>query len=118
MRRGPAEILVEISFVSRVPITNGRSYYYIQMSRPPHPDPRYRGGLQCAGAGDFGQTNSDYAAGQRVTQSVFENLSCRGVARGDVTLVTTTGPSAPAPMPAVPGQSVGRDVGRFNFTIP
>lgn len=67
---------------------------------------------------DFGQTNSDYAQGQRVSQWFFESLSCRGTAHGNVTLVSTTGPSAPAPEPAVSGQSVGREVGRFRFRVP
>ena len=115
----PAETLVQISFISRVPITNGHSYYYVQMSRAPYPDPRYRTGLECgAGASDFGQTSSDYAAGQRVTFSMFENLSCRGPVHGDVSLVINTGPSTQAPTPAVRGQSIGRQVGDFAVKIP
>ena len=112
-------MLVTISFISKVAITNGHSYYYIQMSRAPYADPRYNTGLECGpNAGDFGQTNSDYAAGQRVTQSFFEDLSCRGPVHGDVSLVIATGPTSGAPTGAVPGQSVGRDVGRFNLNIP
>jgi len=118
MSRQPAQVLVQISFVSHLAITNGHSYYYFQMNRPPYPNPRYPSNLECAGAGDFGQTNSDYAAGQRVTFSEFENLSCMGPVRGDVSLVINTGPSTPAPTPAIPGQSVGRDVGHFRFKVP
>jgi hypothetical protein len=115
----PAETLVQISFISRVPITNGHSYYYVQMSRAPYSDPRYHTGLGCgAGASDFGQTNSDYAAGQTVTFSMFENLSCRGPIRGSVSLVINTGASTQAPTPAVRGQSIGREVGHFTVTIP
>jgi hypothetical protein len=74
--------------------------------------------LVCAGAGEGGETNSDYAAGQRVVQWIFENLSCQGIAHGNVTLVTATGPSAPAPIPALPGQSAGREVGHFSVKVP
>ncbi|MGB0095278.1 MAG: hypothetical protein WBP81_22415 [Solirubrobacteraceae bacterium] len=89
------------------------------MSRAPYSDPRYPTGLECgAGASDFGQSNSDYAAGQRVTFSMFENLSCRGPVHGDISLVINTGPSTPAPTPAVRGQSIGRDVGHFTVNIP
>ncbi|MDQ6692465.1 MAG: hypothetical protein M3Z13_06830, partial [Candidatus Dormibacteraeota bacterium] len=118
MSRGPAQVLVQIRFVSRIAIENGHSYYYFEMNRPPYSNPRYPSGLQCAGAGDFGQTNSDYAAGQQVTLSMFESLSCMGPVKGDVSLVITTGPSRPAPTPAVRGQSAGRDVGHFSFTLP
>ena len=119
MRGGPAETLVQLSWISRVAITNGHSYYYVQMSRAPYTDPRYRPGEECgSGAADFGQTNSDYAAGQRVVFSMLEPLTCRGPVHGNVTLVITTGPSQPAPMPAVHGQSVGREVGHFSFRVP
>jgi hypothetical protein len=119
MSRGPAESLVQISWVSRVAISNGHSYYYVQMGRAPYTDPRYRPGEQCGGgAGDFGQTNSDYAAGQRIVFFMFEPLTCRGPVRGNVTLVITTGPTQPGPMGAVRGQSVGREVGHFGFTLP
>jgi hypothetical protein len=119
MSHGPAQTLVQVSFLSHVAITNSHSYYYIQMSRAPYQDPRYPTGLSCnPGSSDFGQTNSDYAAGQRVTFSMFENLSCRGPVHGDVSLVIDTGPAAPAPMPAVKGQSIGREVGHFTIDIP
>ena len=49
---------------------------------------------------------------------MFENLSCRGPVHADVSLVINTGPSAPAPMPAVKGQSIGREVGHFTIDIP
>ena len=121
MARNPAQVLVVISFISRVAITSGRSYYFLQSSRPPHPDPRYlTPGEHCGnyGGSDFGQTNSDYAKGQRVTQWFFEGLSCRGTVHGNVTLVSITGPSTPAPEPAMAGQSVGREVGHFSFNVP
>jgi hypothetical protein len=122
MSQGPAQVLVLISFVSKVPITNGHSYYYIQMTRAPHTDPRYAHGAdaeQCGPAnGDGGQTNSDYREGQLVEQYFFENLSCRGPVHGDVSLVITRGPTAPAPTGAEPGLSVGREVGRFNVNVP
>jgi hypothetical protein len=120
MRGAAPEVLVVVSFISRTAITNGHSYYYLQMTRAPQPDPRYlRFSEECGGgASDFGQTNSDYAKGQQVTQWFFENLSCRGIVHGNVTLVSITGPATPAPMPALRGQSVGREVGHFSFTVP
>jgi hypothetical protein len=114
---GPPSALLTITFTSRTAVTTGRSYYYISFGNPPHHDPRYRFSA-CAGGGQFGQTNSDYAAGQRVVQSMFVPLGCEGTARGDVTLVIQNGPAQAAPMPAVPGQSVGREVGSFNFVVP
>lgn len=122
MSHGPAQTLVVISFISKVPITNGHSYYYTQMTRAPHTDPRYargRNAEQCGpNNGDFGQTNSDYRPGQLVKQYFFENLDCRGPVHGNVSLVITKGPTAPAPTGAVPGQSIGREVGRFSFNVP
>jgi hypothetical protein len=119
-RRLPAPVpqaLVIFGFTSRVAVKNGHSYFYYDVKRPPHPDPRY-GRLACAGSSDFGQTDSDYAAGQRVVLWSFEGLSCRGVARGNITLVITTGPTAPVPTPAASGQTVGREVGHFSFKVP
>ena len=122
MSREPAQVLVMISFVSKVPITNGHSYYYIQTTRAPYTDPRYArhgDGEECGpGAGDFGQTNADYSKGQLVKHYVFENLSCRGPVHGNVSLVITTGPTAPVPTGALPGQSVSRQVGTFSFNVP
>lgn len=119
MSHGPAQILVQVSFVSRVAITNSHSYYYLQMSRAPYQDPRYPVVLSCnAGRGEFAQSNSGHSAGQRVTFSMFENLSCCGPVHGDVSVVINTGPSAPAPMRPVRGQSIGRDVGHFTIDIP
>jgi hypothetical protein len=116
LQGGPPSALILMSWISRVPVTNGHSYYYFTISRPPHPNPRY-GRLACAGSSDFGQTDSDYAAGQRITQWTFENLSCQGVAHGKVSLVIDTGPATPAPMPPG-GPSVGREVGNFSVNIP
>jgi hypothetical protein len=114
---GPPSALLTISFTSRVAVTTGRSYYYISFGNPPHHDRRYQFSA-CAGGGQFGQTNSDYAAGQRVVQSMFVPLGCRGAAHGTVTLVIQNGPAQAAPMPAVAGQSVGREVGSFGFAVP
>lgn len=122
MSHGPAQVLAVISFVSKLPITNGHSYYYIQMTRAPYTDPRYaRGGNgEACGPqnGDFGQTNADYRRGQIVEQYFFENLGCRGPVHGDISLVITRGPASPAPMGAAPGLSIGREVGRFSFNVP
>jgi hypothetical protein len=113
---GPPSVLVVFSFISRVAVTNGHSYYYFTINRPPRINPR--NGQPVCGGGGFGETLRDYSAGERVVEWSFENLRCPGRARGTVTLVITTGPSAPAPMPAVHGQSVGREVGNFTFTVP
>lgn len=59
-----------------------------------------------------------YGAGERVTVGFFEPLTCHGIGHGNVTLVIATGPSEPAPIPAVSGQSVGREVGHFSVTLP
>lgn len=113
---GLPSALVVISWISRVSITSGHSYYYFRINRPPHFKPRY-GSITCAGSGDFGQTNSDYAVGQRVTEWMFEPLSCQGDARGNVSLVVDRGPASPGPMPAG-GPSGGREVGTFSVEIP
>jgi hypothetical protein len=53
---------------------------------------------------------------------VSERTCSKWVARypvhGDVSLVINTGPSAPAPMPAIKGRSIGREVGHFTIDIP
>ena len=120
--RGTAHVLVVISFVSKVAITDGHSYYYFEMTHAPHTDLPYArdgNGVECGrGARDFGQTNSNYREGQRVTQYVFENLSCRGQVLGNVSLVVTTGPATPAPTNALRGQSIRRNVGQFSFNVP
>ena len=58
-----------------------------------------QGNFECFYGGSGDPTNVDYKAGARVTQSQFVALQPRGVIHGDVSLVITTGPSAPAPSP-------------------
>ena len=58
-----------------------------------------QGNFECFYGGSGDPTNVDYQAGARVTQSQFVALQPRGVIHGDVSLVITTGPSAPAPSP-------------------
>lgn len=126
MHGGPPQGLVVITFTARVPVTNGHRYYYIQMCNPPDPTrpvPRWfqrlaRKSFLCYSGGSGGETNVDYTAGQRVTHSEFIDLNKHGVIPGDVSLVTTTGPSQPGPAPAAPGQSIGRDVGHFSLRVP
>jgi hypothetical protein len=104
-RLPPAALLV-VSFISRVAITTGRSYYYVTYSTAPNGTPR------CGGT-NFGPTHSDYAAGQRVVFTTFVVLACPGVAHGDVTLKIADGATAP-----FPGAGAGREVGHFTFTVP
>ncbi len=108
------QALLVVSFTSRVAITSGHSYYYLNLL-PPFRHGRYP---RCAGGGIGDPTSSDYTAGQRVTQTFFYALHCHGVIRGNVTLVMTTGPTAPSPSGATPGESVGREVGRFAIMVP
>jgi hypothetical protein len=122
-QRIPAQpsVLAVISFVSRVAITNGQRYYYIQTTAPPTPDPRYANGGQCHGrelsGSNFLQTSSDYRAGQVVTDYDLENLACGGPVHGNVQLVSTNRPTPPGSTPPGAGQSV-REVGHFSFTVP
>lgn len=127
MRSEPAQGLVVSSFTSRVAVTNGQSYYYIQTCNPPPNGssriPRWfqrlsRKTFLCFYGGSGDPTDADYKAGTRVTNSEFVALQPRGVIHGDVSLVITTGPTAPSPSPAAKGQSVGRGVGHFTINAP
>jgi hypothetical protein len=108
---------VVIIWISRVAVTNGRSYYYYAVSSP---NPEGSDTVTACGAGQYSdQTDSDYTAGQRVVESFFVPLTCHGTSHGNVTLVITTHPSTPAgAVPATPGQSIGREVDHFSFRIP
>jgi hypothetical protein len=108
------QALLVVSFTSRVAVANGHRYYYLNVL-PPSRHGRY---LPCARNGIGDQTTSDYRAGQRVTQFFFFARGCRGVIHGDVSLVITTGPTAPSPTGAARGESVGRRVGRFAIGVP
>jgi len=120
------EGLLVVSFTARVAVTNGHSYYYIQTCDPPNAHsqiPRWfqrlsRKNFECFYGGSEAPTSVDYKAGARVTQSQFVSLQPRGVIHGDVSLVITTGPTAPTPSPATKGQSIGRDVGHFALQAP
>jgi hypothetical protein len=114
---GPPSALVIISWISRVPVKSGHSYYYYTINSPPLN--RYDVVTACGASQASDQTDSNYTAGQRVVQSFFVPLTCHGVTHGNVTLVTTTAPFTPAgAMPAVRGQSVGREVGHYSLRIP
>jgi hypothetical protein len=127
MRSQVPQGLVVISFTSRVAVTNAQSYYYIQLCYPP-PNanshiPRWfqrlsRKTFECFFGGLGDPTDIDYKAGAHITNSELIGLRPRGVIHGDVSLVITTGPAAPAPSPATKGQSVGRDVGHFTINMP
>ena len=119
--------LVKISFTARVAVTNGHSYYYIQMcDLPPNARSRIplwfkrlaRKHFECYFGGSGGPTNADYKARTRITDYEFVDLRQRGVIHGDVSLVITTGPNPSTFSPAAKGQSIGRDVGHFTINVP
>ena len=124
-RLGPDTGLAVIHFTARVAVTNGDSYYDIQICNPTggRPIPRWfkrltRRTFLCFYGGSDGPTESDYTAGTRITYTESVPLRPAGVVHGDVSLVITTGPSQPGLSPATPGQSVARDVGHFTITVP
>ncbi len=117
--------MLVIRFTARIAITNGHRYSYIHTCKPASGRriPEWFQRLshrkfQCFYGGQGGPTESDYKAGTRITYTQSVPLHPAGVVHGDVSLVNTTGPSQPGPPPAVPGQSVGRDVGHFTVRIP
>jgi hypothetical protein len=91
----PPSLLVTVSFVSRVAITNSRSYYYFDFQNP-GPEAPGEPSICDRNDGQFGGTYSDYRIGQRVEDTQFVP-ACRGVVQGSVTLVTDTSPTIPAP---------------------
>lgn len=116
---GPPSALVVFSWISRVAVTNSRSYYRFTFIPPRVSRNPGEQTSKCGTSGQaFGQTTSDYKAGQRVARWFLVPLTCHGAAHGNVSLVITTGPSAPFPEPPPQGQSVARDVGHFTAIVP
>jgi hypothetical protein len=107
---GPPELLVKISFPSRVAIPNSGSWYETELTFP-----RRRG---CTTGGSGGPTNSDIRAGQRVVQNMFVPYSCPGTVRGTVTYVPTVGAASSMPVTGLPGQGHSIPVARFSFRVP
>jgi hypothetical protein len=112
---GPPQLLLVIQFTSRIAITNFDSHYEINTSDPSDPT-----NPQCpsAGASNFGPTQTNLRAGQRVRYTTFVNPQCRGISHITVGLVTVNGPSGAMPVPGLPGQSAEIPVGKTSFRIP
>jgi hypothetical protein len=111
------ELLVLITFRTRIAITNYDRHYEIQTTRPTDP-----ASSSCpegaSGGGTFGPSDSDYQVGQEVISPEFIDAGCRGVYRVKVGLVSTDGPSGSMPVPGLPGQSAEVPVGETTFKIP
>ena len=111
----PPEMLLVVEFTARAAVTNFDSHYEINTSDPNDPGkPRCPG----AGAGQFGPTQQNLRAGQRVRYTEFVNRSCPGLSRITVGYVTVDGPSGAAPVPGLPGQSAEIPVGKATVAIP
>jgi hypothetical protein len=90
MRGGPPELLLVVDFTARVAVTNFDSHYEINTSDPYDP-----GNPTCPGpgAGNFGPTQTNLRAGQRVRYTEFVNPTCRGISHITIGFVTVDGPS-------------------------
>jgi hypothetical protein len=115
MRFGPPELLLVVEFTARVAVTNFDSHYEINTSDPADP-----GNPRCpsAGASQFGPTQRNLRAGQRVRYTEFVDRACPGRSRVTVGYVTVDGPSGDEPVPGLPGQSAEIPVGQTTFVIP
>jgi len=107
---GWPSLLVEISFTSRVAITDSHSFYEFNLTMP-----RSR---TCTTGGNFGPTNYDIRTGQRVSSRMFVPYRCPGIVRGSVSYVPLVGPATAMPVPGLPGQGTAIPVGSFAFRVP
>jgi hypothetical protein len=107
---GWPSLLVRISFVSRIAIPDSRSFYEFNLEMPHS--------ATCTTGGTGGPTNSDIAAGQRVSTNMFVPYRCPGVVKGTVSYVPLVGPATSMPVAGLPGQGRAVLVGRFNFSVP
>ncbi len=107
---GWPSLLVEISFTSRVAITDSHSFYEFNLTMP-----RSR---TCTTGGENGPTNADIRAGQRVSTRMFVPYRCPGIVRGSVTYVPLVRAATAMPVPGLPGQGTAITVGTFSFRIP
>jgi hypothetical protein len=112
---GPPELLLVVEFTARAAVTNFDSHYEIDTSDPS--DPRDRS-CPVAGASQFGPTQRNLRAGQRVRYTEFVDRGCPGETRVSVGYVTVDGPSGDEPVPGLPGQSGEIPVGHTTFEIP
>jgi hypothetical protein len=111
------ELLVLISFRTRIAITNYDRHYEIQTTAAKSANnPRCPGGG--GGGGTFAPSDSDFRVGQKVLSPEFIAAECHGVYHVTVGLVSTNGPSGSTPVPGLPGQSAEVPVGETNYVIP
>ena len=115
MRLGPPELLLVVEFTARAAVTNFDSHYEINTREPLAP-----GNPKCPGAGasQFGPTQTNLRAGQRVRYTEFVDRACPGLVRITVGYVTVDGPSGAEPVPGLPGQSAEIPVGEATLAIP
>jgi hypothetical protein len=115
MRFGPPELLLVVEFTARAAVTNFDSHYEVNTSDPADP-----GNSKCpsVGASQFGPTQTNLRAGQRVRYTEFVDRDCHGISRITVGYVTVDGPSGDEPVPGLPGQSAEIPVGETTFVIP
>jgi hypothetical protein len=115
MRFGPPELLLVVEFTAREAVTNFDSHYEINTS-----DPDARGDHKCpvSGASQFGPTQTNLRAGQRVRYTELVDRECPGRSRITVGYVTVDGPSGAEPVPGLSGQSAEIPVGETTFVVP
>jgi hypothetical protein len=100
---GASFVLVDVSFIARVPVTNSRSYYEASLSYAKKPG--------CTVGGLDEPTNADIHAGRRVLMQDFHPLTCPGPVHGVVRYVQGSA-SASLGLPGSPRAS-SILVGRF-----
>ena len=108
--QGTNEVLLEISFTARLPVTSANSYYEFADEYPT--------GAGCASSGSSGPTLKNIKAGERVVFQDQIARSCTGTVHGTVAFVPDAGAagfgSAPSPQPGHDGSLL---VGMFTLTI-
>jgi len=108
--RGWPSLLVQVDFTARVAITGSGSWYEIEVN--------LARSHSCTTGGEFGPTDYDIRAGERVHYRTFVPYRCHGLARGTVTYVPTVGAAGAMPVTGLPGQGKPVLVGRFAFVVP
>ncbi|HEY4451328.1 MAG TPA: hypothetical protein VGN13_07010 [Solirubrobacteraceae bacterium] len=111
--RGHREELVVISFRTRIPIENYDRHYEINISYPGS------AARTCPldAAGEFGPSNSDFAAGAEVRFAQFFDTLCPGDYHVRIDLIGTSGPAGAMPVPGLPGQRHEGEVGRTHIRV-
>ncbi len=103
-------LLVQVEFTARVAITGSNSWYEIEV--------HYAHSHSCPGGGDFGPTDYDIRAGQRVHYRTFVPYRCHGLAHVTVAYVPTVGPAGSMPVTGLPGQGKPVLVGAVALRVP